>query len=973
MNLSRWTGLATAVVVIGLAAGAPPAQAETTSGSLDDFNLTSWTEANGLPPGRIRDLIQDAAGYLWIASDSGLVRFDGLSFELWNARFTPAIPSGPAGALVSTADGSLWIGLSGKTPVGRIHDGQLTLFGAREGLAPGYTRSLVQDHAGVMWAATSSGLYRFESRRWHRAGLSEGLPEGATLAVFEDSGRRLWVGTTSAIYRRAAPGHPFKRVDVVNVSSNLWQNFSEDTHGRVFTSDFTKGFRIPGGEGPVSARRGWGATLLHDRRGDFWVGTLGQGLWRLRRDGESERSWRSATVSEGLISNAVQSMYEDRDGNIWLGTLAGLQRLSPHRVTPIRDLPIPRAIAATPDGSVWVGTTAGLTRFTPAGRRDYAEADGLPGSLVFALQGDGVNGVWLSTERGLSHFDGHRFSSILTGSTDSRQRIVSIIRGQDGLWLRDFALNVFEWRSEGMHPVDGLPDGFARSALTASVDAAGRLWLGSSDGTVAVRDERGAFRVYAVALGRVLCFHESDDAMWVGGDEGLVRISPTGMVRVSRRNGLIGSVKSLTTDRHGTLWVGSGSGLSRIERAEIEAVAANPDYRPRRTYFTSADGLAGVPYSEGSTTSVRAADGRLWFVTSTGVTVVNPDDFGERRGNPTPAIEALAADSVPQVLSQQVDLPSRTAHVQIAFGAPAVTDSQRVRFRYQLEGFDRDWVDAGRARVVNYAHLPPRTYRFRVAATNGDEVWSQDAVVTFSVAPAFVQTSMFYALCIGVAALVVLGAWRLHVRRVRREFAMVLAERVRLGRALHDTLLQGLAGMALQVDDVSHHIDLAPAVAKERLTRVRWQVEDHIRRARHSIWGLRSPILESNDMSRALRRAAEEAVAGRSVELTVSAIGVPPTGTPAVGENLVFIAQEAVSNAVRHGRPSRVTVTLDYLHDAIRLAVQDDGCGFEPHHAVPGHYGLTGMRERAEHLRGRLTIDSAPGRGTLVETVVPIY
>ena len=202
---------------------------------------------------------------------------------------------------------------------------------------------------------------------------------------------------------------------------------------------------------------------------------------------------------------------------------------------------------------------------------------------------------------------------------------------------------------------------------------------------------------------------------------------------------------------------------------------------------------------------------------------------------------------------------------------------------------------------------------------------------------------------------------------------MVLAERVRLGRALHDTLLQGLAGMALQVDDVSHHIDVAPAVAKERLTRVRWQVEDHIRRARQSIWGLRSPILESNDMSRALRRAVEEAVAGRSVELTVSAKGVPPPGAPAMGENLVFIAQEAVSNAVRHGGPSRVTVTLDYLHDAIRLAVEDDGCGFEPHRAVPGHYGLTGMRERAEHLRGRLTIDSVPGRGTLVETVVPIH
>ena len=223
-----------------------------------------------------------------------------------------------------------------------------------------------------------------------------------------------------------------------------------------------------------------------------------------------------------------------------------------------------------------------------------------------------------------------------------------------------------------------------------------------------------------------------------------------------------------------------------------------------------------------------------------------------------------------------------------------------------------------------------------------------------------------------MVSLAALGAWWLHELRVRREFAMLVAERERLGRALHDTLLQGLAGMALHVDDVSHHIDVAPAVAKERLTRVRWQIEDSIRRVRHSIWELRSPILESNDLSCALRHAAEEAVAGRAVELAVSARGVPPPATPTVDENLVLIGQEAVSNAVRHGRPKRVTVALDYSHDVVRLVVEDDGCGFAPNEPVPGHYGLTGMRERTERLGGRLTIESAPGRGTRVETVVPV-
>jgi signal transduction histidine kinase len=474
-------------------------------------------------------------------------------------------------------------------------------------------------------------------------------------------------------------------------------------------------------------------------------------------------------------------------------------------------------------------------------------------------------------------------------------------------------------------------------------------------------------------LGRVLSFSEDDEGVWVGGDGGAARIGPRGVLRLSRRNGFVGSVKSIITDRHGALWIGAGSGLSRVDRKELEAVAAMPDHQVRRRYYTAADGMAGVPYSEGSATVARASDGRLWFVTTTGVTVVNPDHISEPSASLSPKVEALTTDSIAQPVVQQVELPSRTAHMQIAFGAAAVRDPSRVGFRYQLEGFDRDWVDAGQSRLASYTHLPPRDYRFRVAVTNGDGVWSeQEAVLALTVEPAFVQTRWFYALMIGATALLVLAAWRLHVRQVRREFAMVLAERVRLGRALHDTLLQGLASMALQVDDVAYHVDGAPGTAKERLRYIRWQVEDHIRRARHEIWELRSPILESHDLLRALRRAAEEAAASRPVELTVSSTGAPRLGTAAVVENLVFIGQEAVSNAVRHGHASRVTVSLDYEADAMRLTVSDDGGGFDPETARPGHYGLVGMRERAEHLRGHLAIQSAPGRGTRVEASVPV-
>jgi signal transduction histidine kinase/ligand-binding sensor domain-containing protein len=873
----------------------------------------------------------------------------------------------------------LWIGVSGRLPLGRIKDGKLTLYGERDGFAErSYTLSLLEDHEGTIWVGTIHGLFRRHGDRWERIGEEDGLGDVSTTAIYEDRQKRLWVSTVNGVFRKDAGGDRFEQVDVITVSSNVWQGFTEDTSGTVWISDFNEGFRIPGLAAPRGRKplRGWGVELLHDHRGNLWVGTQGQGLWRVRdRDGLSSSSVDMITTDDGVASNAVYSLLEDREGNIWVGTLSGLQRLTPHRVTPVKDLPIPRAIEVTPDGSVWIGTAAGLARLTSKGRTVYTETDGLPGSVVLGLYTDERGALWVSGERGVARFVDEHFSPLLMVPGGGMQRIISMTGSGDTIWLRDFYSRLFRWRHEQLTSADDLPEVHRRSASFIHASRNGNLWIGSSGGRLLLRSPKGDVRTYEPGIGFISCMLEdAHGVVWVGGEDGLGRFADGAFTRVTRRNGFTGDVKSLVEDELGYIWVGNGSGILRLETSEIDEVAANPAYQVRFRLFNTADGVAGVPFSEGSRSGVRSPDGRLWFITSSGVTIVDPRDIGQPLGAPSVKIESIAADARSFDPALTLQLPARTSHLQIGFAALTLSDPMRVRYRYRLDGYDNDWVDAGAARQATYTNLPPRQYQFRVMASGGDGNWGEaSSALAFSIQPMFYQTGWFYLVCSVVVFLIVYLSWRLHVRQVRRQFALVLAERIRMSRAIHDTLLQGLAALALQVDDLSHNTGLSSQPGRNRIVAIRRQVEGYIRQARRSIMDLRTPTLATGDLPQAIREAAELAIGGRPVTLDVTVKGTPHACAALVEEQLVLIGQEAVNNAVRHGQARRVAVEIDYQGDRTSLRVADDGVGFDPEAAstASGHYGLVSMRERAEQVRGRITIASSPGSGTEIEAVVP--
>jgi signal transduction histidine kinase len=352
--------------------------------------------------------------------------------------------------------------------------------------------------------------------------------------------------------------------------------------------------------------------------------------------------------------------------------------------------------------------------------------------------------------------------------------------------------------------------------------------------------------------------------------------------------------------------------------------------------------------------------------------VANPRALNALRQPPLVAIDEWRADDRRLNASE---LPAGTSKVQITYTAPELTSPLKTRFRYRLEGFDTDWIDAGTTREALYTGLSPRDYRFRVSVSQDDGRWSEtEATWSFVLHPRFYQTWWFAgAVGLGMAGSL-WGAWHLRSRQLRSQFALVLGERVRLSRELHDTLLQSLVGVALEFDAVSKSLEASPAAARDRVIKIREQIEEYIREARRSIWSLRSPALETGDLIEALRDVGTRAAAGHDVAFAFEQTGHRRRLSSNIEHQLLRIGQEATLNATRHAHAASIRMRLHYEPDAVMLTVADDGRGFNvdaTSEAASDHYGLVTMRERAQQAGGMLTITSVPGAGTTVEAHVP--
>jgi len=972
----RWSWLAG---VLSITLAATSLSAADAPALLTGFNLTSWTQKDGLGSPLIWSVVQDDVGYLWLGTDSGALRFDGVRFVQWDKLAHIRNPTASVRTIFVASDGTILFGLGEPGGIVALKNGQERTYGVDEGLSEGVVMSMAQDSAGVLWAGGRFGLRRFVNNRWQPADSS--LPPGLVneILIVEDA---VIVATATGIFRRGLDEDAFTPLGHFRDST---RSVVRDVSGRLWFADPISGARsIADDAGLATAGlKGRGSRLLHDSRGNLWVGTGGQGLWRVRPDQTSSvRVFERTSTATGLSDDGVTDMREDRDGNIWVATRDGLNRLTPHKMTPITDLGIVNAIDATRDGRVWVGAADAIVPFASGRLGSRSRPLALPDPPLAAMQADAAGTLWVATAKGLMRVVGDRLQPMplrgvtITALTDLTSD------GANGLWLEDSARGLLHWQNGILTPA-AVPRELVSNAVLASLtDRDGHAWFTFERGQVARIQGLGEVQVFdgshGLSAGPYRALHQDETgAVWLGGDRGLTRFAEDKFTTLKTTpNTPIRRISGIVDDGRGALWLAiEAEGLVRLTRDEITHALADPDHRLRYAAYDKVDGSAGTSRWFGSKAAVRASDGQLWFVAGRGVTVVDPEALvAERPSDEVVRIEGAVVDG--QTLSEESarTLPPGTRRVGFDYTVLDLTSPQKRRFRYRLDGFDADWIDAGTRHSAFYTNLPPRAYTFRVMSTNADGTFA-GAVSTwpFVIQPAFYQTWWFAAVALGTAVLAIGAAWRLHVLRMRRQFALLVGERARLSREVHDTLLQSMFGYALQVDGLAQAVSSSDPDLGGRLARLRLQVEEDIREARQSIWNLRSPRLDAHDLPTSLKDTIDHAVAYANLELSFEVKGDAHRAPSQVEEQLLRIGREAVSNVVRHARASRLQVCLDYRADEITLTVSDDGHGFDPA-ATPdddGHFGLMTMRERAESAGGSLRVDTGRGAGTTVTVRTP--
>ena len=556
---------------------------------LTGYTVTSWNQKDGLPAGLVYALAQDNDGYIWVATDDGPYRFDGVRFSSWEQLSEQTLPSKLARALRVDKDGALWVGFAGNGGVSRLRDGRAENFGQAEGLPNSPVSTLVVDAHGLLWAGTGVGLYFYRNGRWQKFPSDRGLPdESVFTATFLDQRNQMYVGNAVGFYRYRDVDQRFERVES---TTDIARAISEDPLGNLLVTDEVAGFRRVGTRQPAidQTDRGRGRQLLRDRRGNLWVGTSGQGLWRVRFDEQGRILFTErATALTGLLADGVFALLEDREGNIWSGTIEGLNRLTPHKVAQVTEIGLVAGVESGSDGSIWVGTVDELLRFRSSTLRRADERVSMSGSRLRALHTDAHGITWVATTQGLARVVRGRLVPVTVAKADQMPRQIDTITsdGNGGVWLFDTSRGLVQYAGGRFNTV-ALPVSFAKTRVSATyTDSGGRAWFAFSDGQVAWSDGEG-FRMLGPSDGvdagvYQAIYEDSHHQIWLGGTAGLTRFANGTFVTIRQGNGFpVNNLTAIVEDGADYLWMGSGAGILQIRRDECDRAAADPSYQVR--------------------------------------------------------------------------------------------------------------------------------------------------------------------------------------------------------------------------------------------------------------------------------------------------------------------------------------------------------------------------------------------------------
>lgn len=769
----------------------------------------------GLPQGSVEAIAQTPDGYLWLGTQEGLARHDGIRVQVFDRRDTPALAHNRVMALAVGDDGVLWIGT--EEGLTRMHRGRFTKL-------PGADREpihvLVRASDGGAWALSRRTLLRVDEAGARPVGPDEGAPADARALALAPDGTPWVAGIDGRLYRGGATGFvamPGPPPDDERPRSLLF------TRDGVVWMGMTRGL-LRGDDGAWTrelADEEDVLSLLEDRDGNLWAATQARGVLRRGDDGRWERHDRSA----GLGNDFVHTLFEDREGGVWIGTQdGGAQRLSdPPFVTFTRRDGLPSdtvwPVLAGRGGEVWFGTNdGGLVRLQDGEVTTFTTADGLRSDSVQSLHEDPDGALWIGTRDGTLHV---RRDDAITVHADAdrigRTPIAAIARDRAGdLWLGTRGRGALRL-ADGVITRLGEPEGLTcGSVFTIHDDRKDRLWVGCSGEGLFMRPRGGALRRITSADGLagdiVNVIREdldAEDTLWIGTYGGGVgRWRDGRLATISTAHGLFDdAVFQILDDRAGNLWISCNRGVYRVAKADLHAVADGQAARVTVTALDETDGMRSRECNGANMPAgARTADGRLWFPTVAGLAMLDPARVVTPPAPPAPLVESVLRDGARTLVDATVSLDPGVERLELAYTSAALDMPGRLRFRYMLAGYDREWVDAGAARVAHYTHLPPGDYAFRVAASAGG-AWSELAApLTVTQRPFFHETGLFRALLVVGAALLVLGLVRLRLLQARRreqQLERLVAEKTETLRRAQERITDLLASGADAARDPS--------------------------------------------------------------------------------------------------------------------------------------------------------------------------
>ena len=961
--------------------------------AVGQLNHRAFTGTEGAPSD-VSALAQTTDGTLWIGGRSGLTRFDGVRFVRYPAPGEEALPGGNVSALFATPDGGLWVALR-PAAVAFLKNGHVTSYGQRDGFPTGAVEQFAWDRDGTLWAAPRLGVMHFTNNRWEK------IPDprlDIVYGVLVDRAGTVWVGTPDGVFARTAGESQFHQVGSSDGATTRGYLFTQAPDGSVWAGSAKSLIRIDH-DGPsdhvVAVRGVQGRLMLFDQEGGLWLGDeTSPGLVRVSAAGLSTGTQHELIVrpeqyshADELDSERARVLFEDREHNIWVGTYTALHRFSRSNVVrnaapPCLDsLDTGAAFAAGDAGTLWVTCTTELTELRDGavvGRRKT------PDLSVAYRDRDGT--VWLGGTTVLGHLEKGRLIVKAVPAKVRGRPIQALLRDETGhMWVSVVRRGLYRiddgnWIENGN--LRGLPTEYA---MTTTMDDGGVLWFGYLDSRVA-RVSRGEVQMFGesqgLKVGNVLSIMAHAGEIWVGGDLGLARLDGTRFVTIPSSSGTpFRGISGIVTANNADIWLNGTAGIVHIARAEVDLSLREPSHPIECETFNYLDGVPGTAVQlRPQPSAIQTTEGRIWFSMTGGVVSIDTSRLVRNTLPPPVTIWSLATGSQRYVNrpGEHLHLPVHTDGLQIEYSAGSLTVPERVRFRYKLEGSDRAWQNVGTRREATYTNLGPGHYTFRVTASNNDGIWNNTgASISFVIAPAFYQTWWFYVLCglIGLAMLTLLYSVRMRqvAAQVRSRLEARLSERERIARELHDTLLQGVQGLIWRFQAATDRIPPGEP-ARQLMEKSLDRADSLLAESRDKVKDLRPSARDASDLAQALATEGEQFAELHSAKFSVSVHGVARDLHPIVREEGLLIAREALANAFLHSHAGTIEAEVVYGERTLHVRIRDDGQGIGK--AVleagrPGHFGLTGMRERAKKLGGQIEVWSSTGAGTEVELRVP--